>query len=121
MVAKAHKETIEAQMEEMEKKYIADNGVINPDGTIPELLYCMEDDAAFNKANEEFSAMIVAAGLQQDINDARAQLRAAENELIEYGLSIAPVEIREVLEREVKKNACTRAKMIDITFRGQVP
>lgn len=117
LIAKAFEEAIEAQMEEMERKYIADNGIINPDGTVPELLYCMEDETAFNKANEEFYAIIIENGLQKTINNARANLKTAENKLIEYGLSIAPVEIREVLEREVKKNICTRSKMIDITLQ----
>lgn len=117
LTAKAFKEAIEAQMEEMEREYIASSGIINPDGTIPELLYCMEDETAFNKANEEFYTIIVENGLQKTINNARANLKIAENKLIEYGLSIAPVEIREVLEREVKKNICTRSKMIDITLQ----
>lgn len=117
LIAKAFEEAIEAQMEEMEREYIANNGIINPDGTVPELLYCMEDEVAFNKANEEFYAIIVENGLQKTINNARANLKIAENKLIEYGLSIAPVEIREVLEREVKKNICTRSKMIDITLQ----
>lgn len=122
LIARAFKEAIETQMEEMEKEYIANNGIINPDGTVPDLLYCMEDEIAFNKANEEFSAIIIENGLQKTINTARANLKIAENKLIEYGLFIAPAEIRKVLEREVKKNICTRSKMIDITlqFDGRV-
>lgn len=117
MKAKAVVESIQAQQEEIERRYIADKGILNPDGSIPELLYCMEDDTAFEKANEECSAIIVSSGLESELNAARAVLKTAEEKLIEYGLSIAPGGVRAVLQEEVKKNACTRMKVIDLVFR----
>ena len=117
MVAKAHVRQIESQQEEIEKKYIADNGIVNPDGSTPEFLWCMDDDAAFDKANEEVSALISAAGLESTLNAARATLKAAEDRLIAYGLSLAPASVRATLERGVKQNATTRQKLIDLTFR----
>lgn len=120
MVAKAAVKTIEARMEEMERQYIADNGIVNPDGSVPDLIYCMEDDTAFSKASEECSAMIVAAGLESELNAARAVLKATEDRLIQYGLSIAPAGVREVLQRGIKQNACTRMKLIDLVFRLDV-
>lgn len=120
MKAKARVEAIEAQQEEIEKKYIADHGIVNPDGSIPEKLFCMDDDAAFEKANEECSALIVAAGLEDQHNAARAALKAVEDKLIEYGLSIAPAGVRAVLQKEVKENACTRFKVIDLVFKLDV-
>ena len=36
MVAKARVHEIESQQEEIEKKYIADHGITNPDGSTPE-------------------------------------------------------------------------------------
>ena len=53
MVAKARVQEVESQQEAIEKKFIADKGIVNPDGSVPEFLYCMEDDAAFEKANDE--------------------------------------------------------------------
>lgn len=117
MKAKAVVKAIEARQEEIERQYIADKGIVNPDGSVPELLYCMEDGAAFDKANEECSAIIVAAGLENELNAARAILKAAEEKMIEYGLSIAPAGVREVLQKAVKENACTRMKVIDLVFR----
>ena len=58
MVAKARVQEVESQQEAIEKKFIADKGIVNPDGSIPEFLYCMEDDAAFEKANDECAALI---------------------------------------------------------------
>lgn len=120
MVAKAHVRQIESQQEEIEKKYIADNGIVNPDGSTPEFLWCMDDDAAFDKANEEVSALISAAGLETALNAAKADLKAAEDRLIAYGLSLAPAGVRATLERGVKQNATTRQKLIDLTFRLDV-
>lgn len=117
MVAKARVQEIESQQEEIEKKYIADKGIVNPDGSTPEFLWCMDDDAAFDKANEEFAALISAAGLESALNAARAALKNAEDRLIAYGLSLAPASVRATLERGVKQNATTRQKLIDLTFR----
>ena len=49
MVAKARVQEVESQQEAIEKKFIADKGIVNPDGSVPEFLYCMEDDAAFEE------------------------------------------------------------------------
>ena len=67
MTAKARVQEIESQQEAIEKKYISDNGIVNPDGSVPEFLYCMDDDAAFEKANDECAALISAAGLEADL------------------------------------------------------
>jgi len=120
MIAKARVREIESRQEEIEKKYIADNGIANGDGSAPEFLWCMDDDAAFNKANEEVSALISAAGLETALNAARSDLKSAEDRLIAYGLSLAPAGVRATLERGVKQNAATRQKVIDLTFRLDV-
>jgi len=80
----------------------------------------MDDDAAFEKANEECSALIVAAGLESALNAARDDLKAAEDCLISYGLSLAPSGVRATLERGVKQNAAIRQKVIDATYRLDV-
>lgn len=103
MVAKARVQEVESQQEAIEKKFIADKGIVNPDGSVPEFLYCMEDDAAFEKANDECAA-----------------LKAAEDRLIAYGLSLAPAGVRATLEKAVQRNATTRAKVLDLAFRLDV-
>lgn len=120
MIAKARVQEIESRQEEIEKKYIADNGIVNPDGSTPEFLWYMDDDAAFDKANEAVSALISAAGLESGLNAARADLKAAEDRLIAYGLSLAPASVRATLERGVKQNATIRQKVIDATYRLDV-
>lgn len=120
MVAKACVQEVESRQEVIEKKFIADNGIVNPDGSVPEFLYCMEDDAAFEKANAECAALIASAGLEEELNAARAALKAAEDRLIAYGLSLAPAGVRATLEKAVRNNAATRAKVLDLTFRLDV-
>ena len=120
MIAKARVQEIEFQQEEIEKKYIADKGIVNPDGSTPDFLWCMDDDAAFDKAIEEFSALISAAGLESALNAARDDLKAAEDNFISYGLSLAPAGVRATLEQGVKQNATTRQKVLDATFRLDV-
>lgn len=117
MIAKARVQEIESRQEEIEKKYIADKGIVNPDGSTPEFLWCMDDDAAFDKANEEVSALISAAGLESALNAARDDLKTAEDRLIAYGLSLVPASVRATLEQGMKQNATTRQKVLDLTFR----
>lgn len=120
MMAKARVQEIESMQEEIERKYIADKGIVNPDGFIPEYVWCMDDDAAFDKANEEVSALIAAAGLESEAEAARAALKSTEDRLITYGLSLAPAGVRATLERGVKQNATIRQKVIDATYRLDV-
>lgn len=120
MIAKARVQEIESRQEEIERKYIADHGIVNPDGSVPEYVWCMDDDAAFDKANEEVSALIAAAGLESEAKAARAALKSAEDRLIAYGLSLAPAGVRATLERGVKQNATIRQKVIDATYRLDV-
>lgn len=120
MIAKARVHEIESRQEEIEKRYIREKGIVNPDGSIPEYLWCMDDDAAFDKANEDVSALIRAAGLESKLNAARAALKSAEDRLIAYGLSLAPAGVRATLERGVTQNAVTRQKVIDLTFKLDV-
>lgn len=95
MFAKAH-------VQEIENKYLTDNGIVNPDGSTPDFLWCMDDNAAFDKANEEVSAPFSAAGLESALNAARAALSSTEDRLIVYCLSLAPVGVRATLERGMK-------------------
>lgn len=120
MVAKARVQEVESLQDAAEKKFIADNGIVNPDGSVPEFLYCMEDDAAFEKANAECAALIASAGLEEELNAARAALKTAEDRLIAYGLSLAPAGVRATLEDAVQRNAATRAKVLDLAFRLDV-
>jgi len=116
MLAKANLETLEAHEKKIDRQYIVDNGIKNPDGSIPELIYCIEDESVFEKANAECSAIVETSGLWSEILEARELLKS-EEKLIEYGLSIAPAYEREILTKAVKTNYSVRLKIIDLVFR----
>ena len=116
MVAKANIQEIDSRKDAIEKKYIADKGIVIPDGSTPEYVWCIDDEATFEKANSELSALIISAGLEDELNAARAALKTAEDRLIAYGLSLAPAGVRATLERGVKQNATIRQKVLDATF-----
>lgn len=116
MVAKANIQEIESRQDAIEKKYIADKGIVIPDGSTPEYVWCIDDEATFEKANSELSALIISAGLEDELNAARAALKTAEDRLIAYGLSLAPAGVLATLERGVKQNATIRQKVLDATF-----
>lgn len=120
MLTKAHLEVLKDKENEMERQYIIDNCIINPDGSIPEHIYCIEDEEVFNKANEEQATLAEASGLWQEILSARAALSVAEAKLIEYGLSIAPNKQREILKNAVKENYTARLKVIDMVMKLDV-
>ena len=120
ITAKALVEMLEQQMEQMERAYISAHGIVNPDGTTPKLIYCITDDSAFDKANEEVSAQVAACGLEAEYNTAQDALRAAEDRLIRYGLSIAPAGVLATLEKGVKANCTIRKKLIDLVLRLDV-
>lgn len=117
MAAKALVDALDEQRISMEQDYIAAHGIINPDGTIPERIYCIDDESVFDAANEGCSEQIQACGLEKQYNDARDLLVSAENEMIAYGLSLAPSSVRATLEKGARNNYATRQKIIDLVLR----
>ena len=122
MIAKANLDTIKELANEIERKYIAEHNITNANGEIPTAIYCIDDDEIFDKANEETAPEIEALG----ITAAEKALRAAEDALINYGLSIMPTV--NANEREILRNYCfglngytfrlkVRNQVIDLAFR----
>ena len=91
--AKAIYDTLEAEAAKIEQDYIGDHKIANPDGSIPERIYCIDDQAVFDEANEATASAIDVLGL----SGARKILREAEDDLIRFGLSLAPAKEREIL------------------------
>ena len=120
MLAKAHLQALRNQEAEIERAYIVAQGIRNGDGTIPERVYCIDDMETFDRANEETAAEIEGSGLWADILAAEEALKAAEDVMIAYGLSIAPAGIRATLERGIKENYTIRLKVIDAVFHLDV-
>lgn len=120
MVAKAVLQTYEEMETDIEKKYISENGIKNEDGEVPARVYCIDNEAVFDKANEDTVKIIQESGLEEKINSARENLKNAEENMIKFALSIAPDGIRKTLEKGVRENYTTRMKLIDYAFRLDV-
>ena len=118
-VAKAYLKTLETRAEEIEREYITGHNIVNPDGTVPAAIYCIDDEAAFDKANADTAPALDAL----EIWKARETLDTAEDALINYALSLMPSANDE--ERETLKANCfgpncrlkIRNKVLDLAFR----
>jgi len=112
--AKAVCDAVAQEQKENEAKFIQDSGYKNPDGSIPKVLYQIEDDSEFDRLCEEYEASTL--NVCDRLVEAERVLRDAEDKLIDYGLSLAPKNVREVLgaRRDV---VSVREKLIDLAFR----
>ena len=115
-LAKAHRETCGELLSDYEKDWIIRNGIKNPDGTIPTCVWTIDESLDFDaicvalESDEEYSR------LYGDAQEAQKLLTAAEDALIDYGLSIAPASVREILDRN-RNRLPTRKKLLDLAFR----
>lgn len=120
MVAKAELQTFEEMAADIEREYIVKNGIKNEDDGTPARVYCIDDMDVFDRASEETARIIQESGLEARINSARENLKVAEENLLKFALSIAPVGIRKILERGARESYTTRMKLVDYAFRLDV-
>lgn len=115
--AKAYLETCEAAEAEKEAQYIRDNNITNEDGSTPEKLYMIENEAVFDTALENFTSSEY--DLSDQTNEAKRRLKVAEDELINYCLNLFKrVYPKQAAILEAHRNDFgTREKLIDIAFR----
>lgn len=97
--AKASLDKLEAIKSRLEHQFILDNGIVNLDGSVPRLMYHIDDDNAAEKAIEEFSSQIEKSGLWSSILEAKERLDKAEEALLEYAISITPAKYHQSLKK----------------------
>ena len=116
--AKALADTLSQQCVDLEKKYLREHPIVNPDGDVATVLYAIEDEQQFNTALDEFDALLKENG---DLNtrycEAKEALFKAENDLIAYGLSILPAPIRAKFTDSALRRLLIREKFIDLVLR----
>lgn len=118
ILAKAHLQALEEQEREVDQEYIAKNGILNHDGSIPRASWAIDDELLADKAIEECSKMVNESGLWDEILIARNNLDEAEENLVQYGISLMPgLEEKELLKEAVTKNYMVRKKVIDLTTK----
>jgi hypothetical protein len=110
ILAKAVYETALHEQRAAEIEYITKHGIKNSDGTTPRSIYNIEDGSICDQA---FEAL---AEYDAKRYEAFQELTKAEDDLIEYGLSITPESVAETL-RSVKDDLKYRKKLVDLAFR----
>lgn len=117
--AKSELDALLFQSQKIESDYIKENNIVNKDGSVPECVYMIDDDEAFEKANTETEGAIEGLG----IHTARENLWKAENNLITFALSLVPEKVsKPLLERCFGLNQKTilykvREQVIDLAFQ----
>ena len=120
MYYKASLTTLEEGLDALERDYIVEQGITNDDGSTPKAIYCIDNEEVFNRANKEFSELPETVRLWNTILKYKDYLKAAEDKLIAYGLSLAPTPEREILRKSAETNYTTRCKIIDLVLRLDV-
>lgn len=117
VVAKVLYDAAEADRKSKEKAWLASQGVKNADGTTPDTLWAYDGpEEEFDRICTAFEDDVFMTAAAMHVDEACKNLRAAEDKLIAYGLSIAPANIRDVLQANIRKYD-VRRKIIDLTFR----
>ena len=120
ILAKANLEVLEAQEKEVERNYIAENGIRNLDGATPEYIYCIDDETVFDKANLECSRINESSGLWAEILDARELLKETETIMIKWGLNRVkkdlPLKAYNTLVKGMEEYTIRR-KLIDLSLK----
>ncbi len=117
MIAKANLKALEEMENEVDRKYIEENNIVNPDGSIPRASWAIDDNELSDKAIDECGKLVVDSGLWNEILKARQLLSEAEENLVQYGISLMPnIKEKEILREAVSKNYTIRQKVIDLTF-----
>ena len=96
---------------EMEEKFLSEKGYTN------KRIFTIENEQEFDRLNEEFAVILEKNGMQSIRYEALEKMKAAEEELIRFALSIVPAKEKAILEKASKTNLKVRQKIIDIAVK----
>ncbi len=113
VTAKAAAETITRVAMENEKQFLIESRIKNPDGETPTALWQVEDEDEFLRLCEEWEASPL--NIISDVKKTEIALKTAEDNLIDYALSIIPADIAKTLN-EHRQDYNTRVRLLDITL-----
>ena len=115
--AKKALDILEAKEKEMEADFVKSLGIINEDGSVPTRTWAIDDDEIAEKAIEDFGTVLENSGLAAKLFEAKETFRQAEENLVQYALSIIPFKKeRETLTRAAK-NWKYREQILDAVLR----
>ncbi|EOS46661.1 hypothetical protein [Sporofaciens sp. JLR.KK001] len=98
--AKKALDILESQEKKMEADFVKSLGIVNEDGSVPVATWAIDDDEAADKAIEDFGKLVEESGLWAKLVEAKETFRQAEENLVQYALSLIPFKKeREALAR----------------------
>lgn len=110
--AQAELKAAEEQEKELEREFLRKNGYD------VSYIYCIEDEIEFNRLNEEFAEEPEEKKVCNRICRARDRKKEAEENLIQYALSIIPMKKeRDILTVASKTNWKVREEMLEIVMK----
>ena len=114
-MAKAICDTLSEQQAENEFRFMQEIGITNPDGTTPKRLYMLTlSEEELDRICEEFD--FSEYDLFDEMIDAEKQLRVAEDQLIDFAISIVQQPERDILD--INRNRIRiREKLIDLAMK----
>lgn len=115
-IALAEFEVIKEMRYQVEKDYIKTFNLTDENGEPLKSLLDIEDEDLWEKHDATFESMLNEISWKEKWIAADKKKTAAENKLIEYGLSIVPAGVRETLKRNVHIFKI-RKKLLDLAFR----
>ena len=115
--AKKELDILEAQEKKMEADFVKSLVIINEDGSIPTATWTIDDDEIADKALEDFGKLVEESGLWAKLVEAKETFRQAEENLVQYALSMIPFKKeREALAR-VSNVLKYRQQILDTVLR----
>lgn len=76
--------SVQKEHDELEAEFCRKLGVVNDSGEVPVHVWDIDDEEICNKAIDDFGRIVEENGMEARLNDAREDLRYAENDLINY-------------------------------------
>lgn len=116
--AKKALEKLESQEAKMEAEFVKNLGVANEDGSIPTKAWAIDDDEIAEKAIDDFGKIEEESGLWAKILAARETFKEAEENLVQYALSIIPFKKeREILTKAARENYKCRMEILETVLK----
>lgn len=113
-VAKANCEALKESMDEMEQAFIKEKGVKNPDGSVPKFTWAIADDELSYRLSNELEEQPGFRSLWDQKLAAERSLKNAEQELLDFTMSILPKKISDIVMGALDNK---RQELIDLAFR----
>lgn len=116
--AKKALEKLESQEAKMEAEFVKTLGVVNEDGSIPTKTWAIDDDEIAEKAIDDFGKIEEESGLWAKILAARETFKEAEENLVQYALSIIPFKKeRDILTKAARENYKCRMEILETVLK----